>query len=122
MKRTLAVLAALFSLSLLGCGGTPVEAEPVGEVSQELVTCSTTCSGGQTLSCSGTTCSAVDNQSVTCDGVTTACACAGLPSCSLYANKRCTATTGTRLDCCNNGNRDYLVCSSFNGSKYWLYE
>jgi hypothetical protein len=49
--------------------------------------------------------------------------CSGLPSCSLYANQRCFERGGTRLDCCRDeGWADYLVCSSWNGSKYWLYE
>lgn len=124
MKRALFVLSAFVSLSLLACGGSTVEAEPLGETSQELVTCSATCPGGQTVSCTGNTCSATENSGVTCNGVFTACpsGCTGLPACSGYENQRCFERLGTRLDCCQSWGPDYLVCSSVNGFRYWLYQ
>lgn len=113
MTRSLAMLATLFGLSLLGCGGSTVEAEPLGEVSQEIVTCTATCKGG-TVSCTGSTCSANDYDGVMCDGVSTSCdsLCAGspLPLCSSLADRLC-ANPGGYNSCCDQGVESYCVCS-----------
>jgi hypothetical protein len=111
-------MAAFVSLSLLGCGG-PTIAEPGAEefsaVSQEVTTCTASCSGGQTVSCSGNTCSAVDYDGVTCDGVYTACpvpTCAdtSLPQCDSLAGRLC-ANPGGYTSCCDEGVESYCVCS-----------
>ncbi|MBN1208395.1 MAG: hypothetical protein JXB05_26275 [Myxococcaceae bacterium] len=74
------------------------------------------------LGCGGTSEETEQLGEVSQDLVTTS-TCSGLPSCSLYANQRCSERIGTRLDCCRDeGWADYLVCSSWNGQKYWLYE
>lgn len=71
--------ASLLTFLFLGCNGGLEDGDlpPVEEAStaQELVTCSTRCGTYTTLSCSGTTCSAVDGPTgyVTCDGVTRQC-------------------------------------------------
>ena len=78
MKRALVVFAAFVSVSLLGCGGQPTGAEPEapaeegGTVSQ-FATCSALCDGGQSVSCTGNTCSATNYSGVTCNNVFTAC-------------------------------------------------
>lgn len=117
VHRSLLVMAAFVSLSLLGCGGSTAttESEELSSAAQELTTCTATCSGGQTVSCSGTTCSAVDNSGVTCDGVSTACpppTCANtsLPQCSTLAGRLCT-TQGASQDCCDEGQESYCVCT-----------
>ncbi|QQR45333.1 hypothetical protein JKA73_04130 [Myxococcus xanthus] len=70
MKQTFAVLAALAVSTLVACGG--VEAvepqEELGQESSALVSCSTECTTGPSLSCWGTTCSASNNHYVQCDG------------------------------------------------------
>ncbi len=122
MKRSLFVLTAFVSLSLLACGGPPVEAEPLGEVSQELVTCTATCIGGQTVSCSGTTCSATEYSGVTCNGVFTACpppsdpppTCDYAPlSCYALQGTSCRGSgTSTRRNCCDGDFNSWCVCNS----------
>lgn len=122
MKRSVAVIAAFLGLSLLGCGG-PVseptaqpEAAPVsGEEAtvSQFGTCTALCPGGQSVSCSGTTCSATDGQGVMCDGVSTPCfipTCSGLPECSLRAGQTCYTLNETEL-CCDGGYSASVVCS-----------
>jgi hypothetical protein len=70
MMRSVFAVAALSFTVLLGCGGSeaPVDSDALGSVESELVTCSTTCANGSTLSCTGNTCSAVNEDHVQCDG------------------------------------------------------
>jgi hypothetical protein len=108
MKQALLAMAVVASLSLLGCGGAVAEEkpEPLAVSEQEVVTCSASCTDGSTVSCSGTTCSATQNQGVTCDGVTTSCppppppSCdPSLPRCENLQGQACWPR-GTRKDCC----------------------
>ncbi|MFP2958646.1 hypothetical protein ACLEPN_12550 [Myxococcus sp. 1LA] len=109
MKQTFAVLAALAVSTLVACGG--VEAveprEELGQESSALVSCSTSCSNGTTLSCTGTTCSASDQDFVQCNGNYQYCPPPEPPPdctnprdmCVNINNTRC-ATPGTSRDCC----------------------
>lgn len=119
MTRSLVVMAAFVGLSLLGCGGATEasgpEAGELSAVSQEVTTCTATCSGGQTVSCTGNACSALDNDGVTCDGVYTPCpvpTCANtaLPQCSTLAGRLCTNPGGYNY-CCDEGVETYCVCT-----------
>lgn len=74
--------ASLFALLGMSCNVGPDDSTEgdsasveVASSEQALVTCSTRCGSATTLSCSGTTCSAVDGPTgyVTCDGVTQNC-------------------------------------------------
>jgi hypothetical protein len=70
MKSLLSVFAALAAVGLVACGGTESMAPPetFGEVSSAL-TCTAACpSTGTTLSCSGSSCSALDGSHVECNG------------------------------------------------------
>lgn len=122
MKHSVIVMAAFVGFSLLGCGGPTVESEELGEVSQELTTCSATCSGGQTVSCTGTTCSATQYSGVTCDGVFTPCpstyppppTCDHAPvSCYDIQGDKCFGSgTSSRRNCCDGEYNSWCVCSS----------
>jgi hypothetical protein len=73
MKRALVVFAAFVSVSLLGCGGQATGAEPDAPTEESSTvsqsgTCTALCAGGQTVSCTGTTCSATDYSGVSCSG------------------------------------------------------
>ncbi len=133
MKHSLAVTAVLLSLSLLGCGG-PVSGptmapEAVSESGESATvsqfgTCTALCSGGQTVSCSGSTCSQTDYQGVTCDGAFTACppapACTGYPSCSTLVGKRC-FIEGEPQPCCDGASTSELYCVYSNGRLIFVY-
>ncbi|WP_426756913.1 hypothetical protein [Myxococcus sp. Y35] len=111
MKQTFAVLAAVIASTLVACGGVePVETqEQLGEDSSALVSCSTSCSDGSTLSCTGTTCSAADGDHVQCNGNYQYCQVSPPPPppdctnprdmCVNINGTRC-ATPGTSRDCC----------------------
>lgn len=97
MKKSLLILATFVVTVVSGCGGTELEHDEglLGQSESALSTCSTTCPNGTPLTCQGTSCSATDGQSVTCDGVTQTC---GLiiepvPTCSL--SNSCTNLDGT---------------------------
>jgi hypothetical protein len=115
--RALVMLATLFGLSLLGCGGSTVEAEPLAEVAQELSACTATANcTGTTVSCSGnSTCSTTDYQGVTCDGVFTACppppSCSYSIQCTSIEGQRCKPSS-TRVNCCDGSYNSWCVCSS----------
>jgi hypothetical protein len=69
-------VASVSALFILGCGGTviPAATPSINEGSvQAQAWCSAKCSGGTSISCSGSTCQAVDYQYVICDGVRTNC-------------------------------------------------
>ncbi|MBN8226858.1 hypothetical protein JYK02_04965 [Corallococcus macrosporus] len=128
MKLSLAAMVTLVGISLLGCGGPALEDTMAPEAEARTVsqfgTCTAACSGGTSVSCTGATCSSTDYQGVTCDGVLTACpsTCAGLPSCSLYVNLRCT-TPGATKECCNATSHqpNSLLCSGSASTGYrWL--
>ncbi|NOK17251.1 hypothetical protein [Corallococcus carmarthensis] len=129
MKLSLAAMVTLVGLSLLGCGGPALEdtmgPEAEARTVSQFGTCTATCAGGSSVSCTGTTCSSTDNQGVTCDGVFKGCAssCGGLPSCNLYSNQKCTTPNATKA-CCNPTTQrpDSLLCSGSVTSGYrWLY-
>ncbi|MBN9686142.1 hypothetical protein JYJ93_27210 [Corallococcus sp. NCSPR001] len=128
MKLSLSALVTLVGLSLIGCGGPALDDSLTPEAEARTVsqfgTCTATCAGGTSVSCTGTTCSSTDNQGVTCDGVLTACpsSCGGLLSCSTYVNQRCT-TPGATKACCNATTHapDSLLCSGSAATGYrWL--
>ncbi|MCP3169823.1 hypothetical protein [Myxococcus qinghaiensis] len=111
MKLSLTVLSALVVSGLLACGGTDaVEAqEPLAQEESALVTCTTTCPNGTTVSCQGNTCNTYPGESVECDGFHNICP-ISLPSiclqpqsaCSTVAGKPCApAGSGTRSCCIN---------------------
>ncbi|MDC0713130.1 hypothetical protein POL68_32000 [Stigmatella sp. ncwal1] len=126
MKRSLATMLVFVGLSLLGCGGPVTEPETAPDTDapttvSQLSTCTASCPGGTSVSCTGASCSATDNQGVTCGGTFYACGCGNLPACSAYSNKICTSP-GQQLSCCNNGHPDALLCSSAGGTTYrWYY-
>ncbi|MFP2907814.1 hypothetical protein ACLESD_22755 [Pyxidicoccus sp. 3LFB2] len=133
MKRSMVVMAVFLGLSLVGCGGAVSEAEeaeaaPVsGEAStvSQFATCYAACSGGQTVSCSGTSCSSTDFQGVTCNGVFTPCPApptcgSGIPECSAIANTRCFTENATQA-CCSGGFTTELYCSRAGTRLLWLY-
>ncbi|NTX04423.1 MULTISPECIES: hypothetical protein [Myxococcus] len=120
MKRAIVMMAAVLGVSLMGCGGadlaTPngeVVSEEVQDVSQELVTCTATCYGGTSVSCTGTTCSYVNNQSVTCDGVVHYCP----PTICPGTYRPCFSLSGRRCSqhepCCRGDVESYCAC--YNG-------
>jgi hypothetical protein len=82
MKSGWIAVVAVVGAVLAGCGPTEVGGE-AGErltsAASPLVTCSTTCWGGATLSCSGTKCSGADSVYVECDGAFQQC-----PSCEYF--------------------------------------
>lgn len=106
MKRALVVFAAFVGVSLLGCGLPPTDAEPEapaeegGTVSQ-FATCTALCGGGQSVSCTGNTCSATNYSGVSCDNVFTAC-----PPPSACSHRPCSDFQGACLSgfaalCCD---------------------
>jgi len=104
MLRNWNVFALLVGVVLVGCGGTEVSPsqEVLGTTTGALVTCSTTCSNGQYLSCSGTTCSAVDGSYVQCDGQARHCStdttCEYVNSCEYVIGQAC--APNTERPCC----------------------
>ncbi len=119
MKRTLFAMAAVVSITLLGCGGSAAleEAESTENqtVSQQAV-CTAVCSGGTSVSCSGTTCSSTNYQGVTCNGVFTPCpttsSCApGLPTCQSLQLKFCSPVGATK-ECCWGSYSEICSCNS----------
>ncbi|WP_164014754.1 hypothetical protein [Pyxidicoccus trucidator] len=131
MKHSFAVLVAFLSLSLLGCGGAATETEAgaapeMGEQAtvSQFATCTALCNGGQSVSCSGTTCSSTNYQGVTCNGVFTACpaTCSGLPTCTSLAGTSC-SVEGAEQQCCSGGATGLLTCgrNSFSPKLRWLY-
>jgi hypothetical protein len=133
MKRSFVVMAAFISLSLLGCGGpvsevesevaAPETEETSGTVSQ-FATCTALCSGGGSVSCTGTTCSSTNYQGVTCDGVFKSCgpSCSGYPTCDSIAGTLCSVEGAERL-CCSGSATGSLICgrNSFSSRLRWLY-
>lgn len=117
MTRYLMTLSVFVAALLAGCGG-PIETqapeETLESVSSALVTCSTTCSSGTTLSCQGTTCSASNGTSVQCDGVYQYCAstCSSTNNCANIANKRCNAPGAVRSCCLSDGGGGTCTCVS----------
>jgi hypothetical protein len=96
MKSLLSVFAALAAVGLVACGGTESMESPdaFGETSSALV-CSAACpSSGTTLSCSGSSCSALDGSHVECNGVYQYCPTTPPPPRCLGAD-RCENLDGT---------------------------
>lgn len=127
MKRALFAMVAVVSVTLLGCGGPAVVEEPESteapEVSQQAV-CTAVCSGGTSVSCSGTTCSSTDYQGVTCNGVFKACpatgpGCApGLPTCQSLQGLSC-RPVGANQECCWGTYSEICSCNAVTtGSTY----
>ncbi len=107
MNRRGLSLAVLVCAVLVGCGGTEVasEGEELGSVAGALVTCTATCQYGPSVSCTGSTCSAVNDSHVDCDGLTTACppppsACTTLVSCENLNGRACSVPRAER-ECCS---------------------
>lgn len=132
MKRSLVVMAAFLGLSLLGCGGPVAEPEaaPVpasGEEStvSQFATCTALCTGGGSVSCSGTTCSSTNYQGVTCNGVFTPCpsTCSGYPTCDSLAGTLCSVEGAEQYCCSTGGGTNLLTCgrNSFSTRLRWLY-
>lgn len=105
MKRSLMLSAMLAGLT--ACGGLAANESPEewGQQTEALVSCSTTCQTG-TLSCQGSSCSAVDGSSVQCDGVYQYCpppptggACTA-GSCWSMHGSRCYGGPNVWTDCC----------------------
>jgi hypothetical protein len=132
MKNSFAVMVTFLGLSLLGCGGAVSEPEAeaapdeTGEhatVSQ-FATCTALCNGGQSVSCSGTTCSSSNYSGVTCNGVFVACppACSGYPTCTSIAGKLCSVEGAEQL-CCSGGSTNILTCGNnlADPRLRWLY-
>ncbi|WNG18872.1 hypothetical protein [Cystobacter fuscus] len=120
MKHSLLILATLVLSIVSGCGGTEVETgeELLAQSQSALSTCSTTCSNGNTISCQGTSCSASDGVSVTCDGNTTYCGLVPVPICSRLGNSCSNVNgqsciSGTTRNCCIGGsNTGTCICRS----------
>ena len=116
MNRRGLSLAVLVGALLVGCGGTEAApaVEALGHVSKALVTCTATCLDGPDVSCTGTTCSAVQGEQVTCDDVTTACpppgpTCTAGPACANFAGRACAPRE--RAECCApDGSTGYCSC------------
>jgi hypothetical protein len=117
MKKSLFILAACVVSIVSGCGGTEQELDEglLGQSESALSTCSTTCANGNTISCTGASCSASDGQSVTCDGTSQYCGliidptplCSSRSSCTNLNGATCTSVGSTR-SCC--------VGSSYSGT------
>jgi hypothetical protein len=132
MKRSMVVMAVFLGLSLMACGGTMSDAElepgsapERGEEStvSQFATCTAVCSGGGSVSCTGTPCSSADGQGVTCNGVFTPCpaaGCTGLPACSSLANTRC-YTEGEIAPCCAGSFTSDVTCSMSTKFLVWQY-
>jgi len=97
-NRALGIWMAMVAWMSWGCGGTTPGGEPenaLGEEQQALVSCSTSCPSGQSLSCWGSTCSAADASYVQCDGVYQYCQPTQPPlDCSL-SSESCVSLLGT---------------------------
>jgi len=116
------VLASISALFIVGCGGTlqnepsepaelPASDASSGEgIVQAQAWCTAKCSGSPNVSCSGSSCQAVDYQHVTCDGVRTHCPPPPQPcSATLYCESGPTLTcSGTQ--CRQLGPVDPKVC------------
>ncbi len=128
MKHALAALLSAVSLSVLGCGDTEAltpegSTPPEGQVSQQS-TCTALCDSGQSVSCTGTTCSSTDYSGVSCDGVFTACpgfTCpGGQPQCSDYEHTPC-SSRGREVECCEGNRPNFCLCAGVLGGRYqWL--
>jgi hypothetical protein len=124
MKRSLLILATFVVSVVAGCGGTELDQveDSLAQSESALVTCSTTCPAGNTLTCTGTTCSATDADSVTCNGTTQYCGIRPIPlcstsnACSTLNGQACT-TPGTTRSCCV-GSAVAGTCSC-TGSRKW---
>jgi hypothetical protein len=108
MNRRGLPFAVLVWAVLVGCGGTEtLPPEEVGSVSEALVTCTATCEGAASVSCTGTTCTATQGSQVTCDGVRTSCpppasTCTNFDSCSSVHGTAC-SPRGAERDCSMDG-------------------
>lgn len=109
MKQSLGILAALLFSALTACGAPPpAEApEPLGEESSALVSCSTSCPSGPSLSCWGNSCSASNNAFVQCDGIYQYCTTTQPPLDCSYSREACVnvlgqscSPPGSRRKCC----------------------
>ncbi len=119
MKRSFIAMAAVVSVTLLGCGvpaaQDEAESPESSTVSQQAV-CTAVCSGGTSVSCSGTTCSSTNYQGVTCNGVFTPCpttsSCApGLPTCQSMQGMSC-RPVGATQECCWGTYSELCSCNS----------
>ncbi|NTX06373.1 hypothetical protein HUA74_30375 [Myxococcus sp. CA051A] len=110
MKLSLTVLSALVVSGLLACGGTEaVEAlEPLAQEESALETCTTTCSNGSTVSCTGTTCNTYPGESVECDGLHKICP-ISLPSICLQPNSSCLSLAGKACSPAGSGTRSCCI-------------
>ena len=111
MKQSLFVLVTLVVSIVSGCGGTEWvdEQDVLAQSESALSTCSTTCANGNTISCQGASCSSVDGQKVTCDGVSSFCGliidpdpiplCRSANSCANVDGTSCSAVGSTRTCC-----------------------
>ncbi|MET0400784.1 MAG: hypothetical protein ABW123_00220 [Cystobacter sp.] len=125
MKQSLFVLATLVVSIVSGCGGTELvdEQEVLARSESALATCSTICPNGNPLSCEGSTCSAVDGQSVTCTTpagtVTSRCGlivdpgplCSRSNACSTVNGSSCSPAGSTR-NCCTGSTISSCRCLS----------
>ncbi|MCP3105228.1 hypothetical protein LZ198_40800 [Myxococcus sp. K15C18031901] len=127
MRLSLKPLLALATLTLLACGGTeaPTTEDALVQDEHALVTCSATCANGGPLSCTGNSCSALNNSHVVCDGQYTYCPPPPTTSnCALLGNfcenlngSSCSPVNSSR-DCCIDGTPDGNCICRPNGR--WL--
>jgi hypothetical protein len=105
----LLLLASVSALFILGCGGTSADPDSPLNSSQgsgsvhEQALCSARCTGGPSISCSGSTCQAFDYQYVICDGTRTNCPapppiCSATYSCESGPTLSCTGTQCRQLN------------------------
>ncbi|WP_257455221.1 hypothetical protein [Archangium lipolyticum] len=116
MMRGWLAAVALAGAALVGCGGTEaeVDTEAPGSTSSALVTCSSTCSNGTTISCSGESCSASNGSYVQCDGTYKYCSTTPTSNCRLF-----TSTSDVSYDdaCDSAIAQGIAYCSSYGGVK-----
>ncbi len=115
MKQRWFPLVVLVGVVLVGCGG--IEAAPeekLASTEQTLVTCSTHCDSGTTISCQGSSCSAQNGSYVQCDGSYTYCPvpdyCSGT-ACEAVHGTYC-SVNGSQRGCCSpDGTEGGCFCS-----------
>jgi hypothetical protein len=125
-RNVLSLLVSCAFLFAIGCGGTAPEelatapAEPSNV--ESLSACTARCVGSESISCSGSTCQAVDNQYVTCDGRRTNCPSAP-SSCTatVYCESLGGALSCTGSSCQEQGPQSTKVCGGVtcNGVTQW---
>ncbi|RKG92775.1 hypothetical protein [Corallococcus terminator] len=118
MRHCLGIFAALVITGLVACGGVESgEAqEEIGQQSSAL-TCSATCPSG-TITCQGSSCSAVDGSHVQCDGVTQFCPpllCNRATACESLNGRACSPSGSTR-GCCLVGQPTGACYCTVNGT------